>query len=139
MALAEVAKLFGIREKVDTPLDLMDLGEKGIPKGAINILLKAMDITQKQITAMLPVSERTIARHQAEDLLDRAVSEKLLRIGMVVERCAEVFEDRELCNKWMKTENTALGSRVPLDLLKSDFGIDMVLTELGRIEHGLVS
>ena len=137
MALAQVTKLFGIREKVDNELDLMELGEKGIPKGTINVVVKAMDITLKQITAMLGVSERTLARHKSEDLLNQAASERLLRIGIVLERCNEVFEDQQLCNKWMKAENMALGGRVPLDLLKSDFGIDMVLTELGRIEHGI--
>ncbi len=35
--------------------------------------------------------------------------------------------------------NIALGNRKPLDLLASKLGIDLVMDELGRIEHGVVS
>ena len=37
---------------------------------------------------------------------------------------------------WIDQPSTALGGQSPKSLLSSRFGIDMVLDELTRIEHG---
>ena len=39
----------------------------------------------------------------------------------------------------MKSNSPALGNRTPASLLGSRFGAELVLDELGRIEHGVVS
>lgn len=39
----------------------------------------------------------------------------------------------------MNQSNMALDKKTPMSLLNSKFGVDMVLDELGRIEHGVFS
>jgi len=94
-----------------------------------------------ELAQLLPVSKKTVERyrHDLKTKLNRSVSERVLRIALVALRCEEVFGKNKVCNEWLKTRNIALGDKTPLSLMRSDFGIDMVLNELGRIEHGIIS
>ena len=57
----------------------------------------------------------------------------------VQKRSIEVFDRTDLAEGWLKSPVLSLGGDTPMELMISDKGIDMVLNELGRIEHGLVS
>jgi len=87
----------------------------------------------------LPVTERTIQRYSRTTRLNRSVSEHILEIARVAVRGVDVFEDKDRFLAWMGRLNVALGNRKPLDLLASTLGINLVIDELGRIEHGVVS
>jgi putative toxin-antitoxin system antitoxin component (TIGR02293 family) len=62
-----------------------------------------------------------------------------LKIARMAVRGIEVFGDKEKLIGWLQRSNVALGRRKPMDLLASGLGIDLVLDELGRIEHGLAA
>ena len=51
-------------------------------------------------------------------------------------RAIEVFESREAAKQWLQEASTALGERKPIDLLATDIGTEVVLNELGKIDHG---
>ena len=74
-------------------------------------------------------ANRTLKQHKkhVEDLIK------------VQKRSIEVFDRQELAEGWLKSPVLALGGDTPMELIISDKGIDMVLNELGRIEHGLIS
>ncbi len=57
----------------------------------------------------------------------------------VQKRSMEVFDRTELAEGWLKSPVFALGGNTPMELMITDKGIDLVLNELGRIEHGIVS
>jgi len=65
--------------------------------------------------------------------------EILEKIKVVRARCMEVFEDQELCTKWLNTPNMVLGGVAPVSMLETDDGMQTVLGVLGRIEHGIIS
>ena len=141
MTEMQVAKKLGIKEQVRSPLDYVALGDKGLPRETILRLGAMLNISLFDLAPLLLVSRKTIERYK-QDLkhnLNRSVSERVLRIALVSLRCEEVFGKKRVCNDWLKTENAALGNQSPLNLMRSDFGIDLVLTELGRIEHGIIS
>jgi putative toxin-antitoxin system antitoxin component (TIGR02293 family) len=50
-----------------------------------------------------------------------------------------VFGDKDRFLAWANQPSKALAGKKPLELLGSRFGIDLVLDELGRMEHGVVS
>jgi putative toxin-antitoxin system antitoxin component (TIGR02293 family) len=51
----------------------------------------------------------------------------------------EVFTDKGAFLARLHDPNTALANHTPLSLLHSRFGVEMVLDELGRLEHGVVA
>ena len=57
----------------------------------------------------------------------------------VQKRSIEVFDEPELAEGWLKSPVLALGNVTSRELMISDKGIDQVLNELVRIEHGVIS
>lgn len=51
----------------------------------------------------------------------------------------KVFGDKPNFQKWLNSENKALGNITPKSLLETEEGIQRVYDELGRIEHGIFS
>jgi putative toxin-antitoxin system antitoxin component (TIGR02293 family) len=55
----------------------------------------------------------------------------------VLRRADEVFKDLNKATLWLNSPNYALGDQIPIQLIESEEGIELVLDELGRIEHGI--
>ncbi len=141
MELSGVADVLGgekvLRKKIQSRMDLIELSNKGLTKNALSHLAKFLSFTMSQMAALLPVTERTIQRYAPRKHFNRVVSEQILQIAEVAARGTEVFEDRDKFLAWMDHPNRALADKTPLSLLNSRFGAEMVLDELGRIEHGV--
>jgi putative toxin-antitoxin system antitoxin component (TIGR02293 family) len=120
-------------------MDLIELSNTGVTKEALLHLAKYCSLSIRQLSEVLPVTVRTIQRYTPKKHFNRAVSEQILQLAEVAARGTEVFGDREHFLEWMKTPSAALADKKPLSLLNSKFGAEMVLDELGRIEHGVFS
>jgi len=143
MTIASVTQLLGgkkaLGREVRTRMDLIDLSRKGVSKEALLYLAKFMGLPVSQMAALLPVTERTIQRYAPKEHFDRVVSENILHLAEVAARGLEVFKNNDNFKTWIDQPSTALGGRSPKSLLASRFGIDMVLDELTRIEHGVAA
>jgi putative toxin-antitoxin system antitoxin component (TIGR02293 family) len=143
MQLSEIEKILGgqrvLHMRIQKRQDLITLSHHGVTKGALSNLAKYLSFSMNQIAELLPITERTIQRYTPSQHFNRAVSEQILQIAEVVAKGIEVFEDKNNFLAWMQQPNVALGNRPPISLLSSRFGTGMVLDELGRIEHGVVS
>lgn len=143
MELSELAKVLGgkkvLRINLRNRMDLIDLSKKGVTKDALLHLAKYFSYSVHQMAQLLPVTERTLQRYTPGKPLSRIVSEQILQIAEVAARGSEVFEGRDRFLIWMNHPNKALDNKIPMSLLDSKFGVDMVLDELGRIEHGVFS
>ncbi len=128
-----------LHRQIRNPLDLFELSSEGVSKDALSHLAKFLRFTTSQMAELLPVSACTIQRKKPRDVLDRAVSDRILLIAEAAARGMEVFEDESKFRSWLKHPHVAFGNRKPLDLLKSSFGVRMVLDGLTRIEHGVFS
>jgi putative toxin-antitoxin system antitoxin component (TIGR02293 family) len=60
----------------------------------------------------------------------------VLRLARVLTRAIDVFESQDAAKQWLQESSTALGERKPIDLLATDIGTEVVLNELGKIDHG---
>jgi putative toxin-antitoxin system antitoxin component (TIGR02293 family) len=143
MQLSAVTEVLGgkkvLGQKIQNQMDLIELANKGITKDALTHLAEFFSIRISQMAALLPVTERTIQRYTGKKHFNRVVSEQILQIAEVAAKGTDVFEDKDKFLSWMNHPNKALGNRRPMDLLRSRFGVQAVLDELGRIEYGVVS
>jgi putative toxin-antitoxin system antitoxin component (TIGR02293 family) len=128
-----------LRKRIQSRMDLVELSYDGISKDALLHLASYLSFSLNQIAQLLPISRRTIQKYPAEKHFNRIVSEQILQIAEVAARGADVFGNIEQFIAWTNHKNKALGDKTPISLLKSKFGADMVLDELGRIEHGVYS
>ena len=67
-------------------------------------------------------------------LLHHALND--VRMLMIFNRSVEVLGSKESALNWLKSQIAGLGGRKPIDLLDRPAGFEMLLNELGRLEHG---
>lgn len=143
MDVSAIATILGgkgvLRRPIDTRMDLVNLGRAGVSKAALVHLANFLDLKVAEMADLLPVTERTIQRYSRWKRFSPVVSEHILAVAEVAARGVEVFENKEKFLAWMRHPSRALGNETPTSLLGSRFGAQMVLDELGRIEHGVVS
>ena len=96
------------------------------------------DFTQKEWADILHISERTLQRYSKENsTFSFSVTDRILQIDKVLKRGLEVFGSYEKFLLWIRDNPYMLEGRLSLQSLASFEGINNVLTQLGRIEHGL--
>jgi putative toxin-antitoxin system antitoxin component (TIGR02293 family) len=138
MTSQALAKTLGIKSP-KSPLDLIETIRQGLPKQALERLAKALRVKVLDLEHILPVSRRTLQRYEQQNVecLPKELSDHMLQVAKVYARAVEVFGDEERALEWLQAPIVALGGRIPISLLDTSTGVDLVLTELGRIEYGV--
>lgn len=97
-----------------------------------------VDFTQKEWSDILHISERTLQRYAHDNgFFNKGVIDRILQINKVFERGKEVFGSYEKFNLWLRDSPYMLEGQLSLNSLSSFDGINNILTQLGRIEHGI--
>jgi putative toxin-antitoxin system antitoxin component (TIGR02293 family) len=109
----------------------------GLPMRSLDAMMEVTGLNVYDMAKILDTSDRTLRRHDAETLLSREHSERLLEMARLYSRGADVFGSQEVFNEWMDSEVPALGGARPKSFLDTSLGIQLLLAELGRIEHGV--
>jgi putative toxin-antitoxin system antitoxin component (TIGR02293 family) len=68
--------------------------------------------------------------------LDRAASERVVRVADIIRIAEETFGDREAATGWLKTANLALNGATPLSMLDTEPGAAEVRRILSAINYG---
>jgi putative toxin-antitoxin system antitoxin component (TIGR02293 family) len=98
------------------------------------------DFTHKEWSDILHISERTLQRYAKDNSsFGFGVADRILQINKVIERGKEVFGSYEKFLLWIRDNPYMLEGRLSLQSLASFEGINNVLTQLGRIEHGILA
>lgn len=94
--------------------------------------------TQAEWAAMLQVSERTLQRYAKNNGSFAPINaERALQIANVLHEGKKAFGNVEMFYRWIKRGPAMLEGNLSFDSLTSYAGIQQVLTQLGRIQHGL--
>jgi len=137
MSLFGGANILHLTGSLSSDFEFLNLTRRGIPKKSLLTLAKKISLTIQDIADILHISERTLQRYDDNALIKPEHSEKAIELARLYARGVEVLGTLEAFKSWMNTPNYALHNEVPLSLLDTSIGFDMVLAELGRIEHGI--
>lgn len=97
------------------------------------------DFSESEWASFLDITVRSLQRlKQSGRTLDTSASERVLLIRQLLERGREVFEEVEAFDQWLRLPNWFLGGETPISLLDTATGIQLVLDEIGKIEHGVI-
>lgn len=95
---------------------------------------------QGEWAAMLHVSERTLQRYaKSNGTFAPMNAERAMQIAKVLEQGAITFGSADLFYNWLKGNPHMLEGGLSFESLTSAQGIQMVLTQLGRIQHGILA
>ncbi len=109
--------------------------EQGLPRKALTELKRFSRLSDAELTTVIP--RRTLSTMRNAQWLTPEQSDRIARTAGVVVLAQRVFEDPEIARRWLLTRNPALGYEVPLRLLRTGSGTDLVEAVLIRIEYGV--
>jgi putative toxin-antitoxin system antitoxin component (TIGR02293 family) len=96
--------------------------------------------TLQEWSELLHISERTLHRYaKANSSFPFSVTDRILQINKVIQRGTHVFGSLEKFIRWLRINPPALEGRISVHSLASIEGINLVLTQIGRIEHGILA
>lgn len=125
-----------LKHSVKNDFDLAYLAENGIPKATIQHLADSVGLESKELIALLPVTPRNLQRYEDNDLLSNVVSDHLIALADLFSVGARVL-GKDYFLSWINSKILSLGNAQPIQFLRTHAGIELVKTELGRIEHGI--
>lgn len=128
----EVMAIYGLKKKDSTLNEFtFDTFKKIADK---------VDFTQKEWSDILHISERTLQRYSHDNgSFSTGVMDRILQINKVFERGKEVFGSYERFNLWLRGNPNMLEGQLSLHSLASFEGINYILAQIGRIEHGILA
>ena len=121
-------------------LKLIETSRKGVDIDTFDELTGKFPFNLSDWSRILHISERTIQRYRRDKKrLDPIHTDRLLQIMMLLNEGLDVFGDSGNFVTWLNSKNVALGGINPIDLLDNAFGINMLTSELTKIEHGILA
>ena len=94
--------------------------------------------TQKEWGAILHLSEKTIQRYARDNSFFEGIyADRILHVNELIDLGKETFTDADALYRWLKREKNILGMRLGFDALTSTKGIQLLIEEMGRIQHGI--
>lgn len=142
MTLSVVDLLGGrkaLRREIADSSSLREAVRRGLPFRSLAALANVLEVTAKDLAALLGVASRTLARRKAARHLSPIESDRLYRIAFVVWLASQTLGSVNRAESWLKTPNRALGGQTPLSLLDTEIGERQVEDVLNRISFGVYS
>lgn len=121
-----------------TPEELIEEVREGLPYGCLETFGELFGVSREELSEVLAIPLRTLARRKKEGQLRADESDRLLRVALMAILASDVLGGDEAAGRWLHRPNRALGGRVPLHLLDTDLGSRRVEEALGRLDHGVV-
>ncbi len=118
-------------------MDVIEMSAEGVTKGSLMIFMHYLDFSTDRIAHLLPITARTIQRYSNKQKFNPAVSEHIIQLVLLVGKGIEVFGSRAKFLRWFDTPSKSLGGKAPSALAGLKTGAQMIMDELGRIEHGV--
>jgi len=132
------AALLGLKKAPRDDLEWAELLQTGLSSTTVDSLSAALGWTREKLAKAIDLVPRTVARRLARGArLTVPESERVLRVARVLARANDVLEGEAKAKTWLEEPSTALAGRAPIDLLRTDIGTELVLTELLKIDHGM--
>ena len=96
--------------------------------------------SQAEWAAILHLSERTLQRYaKSNGVFAPMNAERVLQIGKVLDQGKITFGSTENFYNWLKNEPRILEGTLSFESLSTYDGIEKILTQLGRIQHGILA
>jgi putative toxin-antitoxin system antitoxin component (TIGR02293 family) len=125
--------------KVRTIAELRTRVRAGLPFAALPAVSASLRIDQAELTRLLDLPARTLARRKVARHLGFDESDRLFRVARVGALAAATLGSWENAVRWLHHPNRALGGVPPLHELDTDLGSREVEDLLLRIQYGIYS
>jgi putative toxin-antitoxin system antitoxin component (TIGR02293 family) len=122
--------------QTSTEEEIMSIVQRGLPPSAVEAL-KQTGLTFDELDSVVMPSRTLKHRREKHQPLAADETDRVMRVAAVIELADKVFTDHQKAMRWLRRENQSFGGRVPLDLLKTEYGGDLVRQKLYQIDEGI--
>lgn len=113
---------------------------EGVTYALFDIIKHATPFTEEDWAEFLNTTPKSLQRYKQSSKTFKPIqSEKIIEMAEVTNTGLDVFGHMDKFKLWLETPNFALGNLKPIELLKDSYGKEMVMGELVRINHGILS
>ncbi len=137
-AYATIPAIRVLPEKTGS-FELIAQSRLGLGHAEVRQVATLLELTIRELSILLSLNERTMARRLVDGSLNKVESERLLLLMALAAHGLRVFEDQGKFNRWLRRPLEMLGNQTPLQLLDTATGFQVVDQVLGRIEYGVYS
>ncbi len=96
--------------------------------------------TQSEWAALLHISERTLQRYAKNNGVFAPINaERALQIANIIAEGKRTFGKSEMFYQWIKGNPYMLEGSLSFESLTTAHGIQMILIQLARIQHGILA
>ncbi|MCR9155084.1 MAG: DUF2384 domain-containing protein [Bacteroidetes bacterium] len=138
-----VVKWLGISKvtlrRANPAFSYISIIKNGIRSKSVNSFIKHSGLSKKQVSRIIHISERSLQRYPPDKIIDSPSSERLIDLSRLFYQGIKVFNEKEKFITWLNRPNRALDNQLPLELVETNMGINLVFDELLKIEHGVFS
>ena len=126
--------ILGIEDhKLNEPLFRVNTFRKGLSKASFDSLKEATGLDYSHLAAALSVSTKTLQR---KDVFDIVQSEKMYELAELYAMGISYFGN-EGFQRWMERPLFSIGNIKPIDLIDVSEGMELLKTEIMRLQHGI--
>lgn len=113
----------------------------GIPYSLFRLILDYTPFSETDWAGFLNISTKSLQRYKqdARHHFKPIHSEKIIELAEVTRIGLDVFGDMAKFRLWLDTPSAALGNMRPMELLRDSYGKELVISELNRINYGILS
>lgn len=118
---------------------LIEIVKEGVLYSSFEKIYKQLPFTLEQWAGFLNTTTRTLQRwKRLNSLFSISYAERVVEIYQLYKSGVEVFGTDGL-NKWLNSDIAALGDKKPISFLNNTFGIQLIKSKSGRIQHGILA
>ncbi len=112
---------------------------RGIPYSFFDLIQSNAPLSESDWANFLDISTKSLHRYKLSSKRFKPYqSEKIIEMAEVTNVGIDVFGDMDKFKLWLTTPNFALGNMKPMELLKDSYGKELVISELTRINYGIL-
>lgn len=101
-------------------------------------IARQIALTQKEWAAILHLSEKTLQRYAKDNKnFEGIYVDRILQMQELIETGLETFTSPEALYRWLKRDKPVLGELLTFESLKNSRGIQLIIDQMGRIQHGV--
>ena len=129
--------LLGLATVVADPYALVMEARAGVLAKTAFDVAGVLQLHADELADLLHTTTKTLRTYrEAKKRLNPAASEQVLKLLALARRGEEVFGAPAAFRRWLSKPAYGLGAQVPLALLETSGGIDLVTEEIDRIAYG---
>jgi putative toxin-antitoxin system antitoxin component (TIGR02293 family) len=122
---------------VKEPRDIQHAIRDGLPYAAFEALAGMLELTHRDVTEIVGMAPRTLARRKQRQHLSPIESDRLYRIARITQLAADTLGGVEQARVWLSRDNRSLDGHSPLSMLDTEIGARQVEETLARINYGM--